>query len=145
MLVAKKISTGGKEAKMFKNLSPGVKISISRSISTAFEQYMNSIGWNEDKADIEMFVREWREYIINNASWYEKVDPATKENPAFHEQLAKKINQTIDKILNEVPTEEQMKEIEQLQKQSGGQEYSYSCRAEARFVIEQLKKTNNSQ
>ena len=59
---------------MYKNLSSGVKISISRSISTAFEQYMNSIGWDENKADIEMFVKEWKEYAEKNASWYEKID-----------------------------------------------------------------------
>lgn len=124
---------------MLKNLSPGVKISISRSISTAFEQYMNSIQWNENKADIGMFVRNWREYIVHNASWYEKVDPSIKADPIFHEELATKINQTIDKILSEKPTEEQMAEIDQLQKQANTKEYSYSCRAEARYVIDLLK------
>ncbi|WP_019243155.1 MULTISPECIES: hypothetical protein [Bacillus] len=132
---------------MFKNLSPGVKISISRSISTAFEQYMNSIEWDENKADIEMFVKEWREYIIHNASWYDKVDDDIKADPAFHKDLADKINQTIDKILSEVPTEEQMAEIEELQKQVPDKVYSYSCRTEARFVLEKLNqeiKKNNA-
>ena len=125
---------------MYKNLSSGVKISISRSISTAFEQYMNSIGWDEKKADIEMFVKEWKEYAEKNASWHEKIDAETKENPQFHQELAEKINQVIEKTLTEVPTEEQMQTIEELQKQSGAKEYNYSCRAEARYVIEQLKK-----
>ena len=124
---------------MYKNLSSGVKISISRSISTAFEQYMNSIGWDENKADIEMFVREWKGYAEKNASWYEKIDAETKENPQFHQELAEKINQVIEKTLTEVPTEEQMKTIEELQQQSGAKEYDYSGRAEARYVIEQLK------
>ncbi|MFS0783815.1 hypothetical protein [Bacillus sp. 1P06AnD] len=125
---------------MLKNLSPGVKISISRSITTAFEQYMNSIEWKEDEADIEKFVSEWRDYILHSASWYKKVDDKIKNDPAFHKELAGKINQTIDKILSEVPTEEQMKEIEELQKQVSCKEYIYSCRTEAKFVIEQLQK-----
>ncbi|MGM9924979.1 MAG: hypothetical protein ACI35R_12110 [Bacillus sp. (in: firmicutes)] len=125
---------------MLKNLSPGMKISISRSIYTAFENYMNSIQWNENEANIEQFVQEWREYIMHHASWYEKVDDEVKADPAFHSALAAKINQTIDKILNEVPTEEQMTEIEELQKQVETKEYFYSCRAEARYVIDQLQK-----
>lgn len=125
---------------MLKNLSPGVKISISRSISTAFEQYMNSIEWNEEIADMKMFVLRWKEYITQNASWYEKVDETLKTDPAFHEELANKINQTINKILSERPTDDQIKEIEELQKQVSIKEYTYSCRAEARYVIEQLQK-----
>lgn len=101
---------------------------------------MNSIQWNEDKANIEHFVQEWRKYIVQHASWYEKIDEEIKADPAFHSALASKINQTIDKILNEVPTEEQMAEIETLHKQAGTEEYSYSCRAEARYVIDQLQK-----
>lgn len=132
---------------MLKNLSPGVKISISRSISTAFEQYMNSIDWNEEVADMKMFVLKWQEYINQNASWYDKVDENLKNDPAFHAALAEKINQTIDKILSERPTDAQMAEIEELQKQVSVNEYAYSCRAEARYVIEQLKnelKKNNT-
>ena len=125
---------------MLKNLSPGVKISISRSISTAFEQYMNSIEWNEEIADMKMFVLQWKEYITHNASWYEKVDETLKTDPAFHEELANKINQTINKILSERPTDDQIEEIEELQKQVSIKEYTYSCRAEARYVIEQLQK-----
>lgn len=125
---------------MLKNLSPGVKISISRSISTAFEQYMNSIEWNEEIADMKMFVLQWKEYITQNASWYEKVDETLKTDPAFHEELANKINQTINKILSERPTDDQIEEIEELQKQVSIKEYTYSCRAEARYVIEQLQK-----
>ena len=125
---------------MLKNLSPGVKISISRSISTAFEQYMNSIEWNEEIADMKMFVLQWKEYITQNASWYEKVDETLKTDPAFHEELANKINQTINKILSERPTDDQIEEIEELQKQVSIKEYTYSCRAEARYVIEKLQK-----
>ncbi|MGN1387207.1 MAG: hypothetical protein ACI4XS_11420 [Bacillus sp. (in: firmicutes)] len=124
---------------MYKNLTPGVKISISRSISTAFEQYMKSIQWDEDQADIAEFVADWKEYITHNASWYVKVDENVKEDPAFHRELAIKINQTIDKILNEKPTEEQMNMIELLQKQTNSEECMYSCRAEARYIIEQLQ------
>lgn len=101
---------------------------------------MNSIQWDEEKANIEHFVQEWKEYIVQHASWYENIDDEIKANPTFHSELADKINQTIDKILNEAPTEEQMTEIEELQKQAGTDEYTYSCRAEARYVIDQLQK-----
>ncbi|WP_237562944.1 hypothetical protein [Bacillus dakarensis] len=132
------IKFGGTFTRMFKDLSPGIKISISRSISTAFEQYMNQIRWNENKFDIEKFISEWQHYITNNSSWYEKISDDVKNNPAFHEQLADKINETIDKILSEEPTEEQMQEIDRLQ-QEVGEERNYSCKTEAKFVIEDLK------
>ncbi|MBD3108536.1 hypothetical protein IEO70_09160 [Bacillus sp. AGMB 02131] len=124
---------------MYKKITPGVKISISRSISTAFEQYMKSIQWGENQADIVEFVANWKGYITSDASWYAKVDESVKEDPAFHKELAAKINQTIDKILNEKPTEEQMNLIELLQEQTNSEEYMYSCRAEARYIIEKLQ------
>lgn len=132
------IKFGGTFTRMFKDLSPGIKISISRSISTAFEQYMNRIRWNENKFDIEEFISEWQHYITNNSSWYGKISDDVKNNPAFHEQLADKINETIDKILSEEPTEDQMQEIEKLQQETG-EERNYSCKTEAKFVIEDLK------
>ncbi|MFD2446737.1 hypothetical protein ACFSO7_22620 [Bacillus sp. CGMCC 1.16607] len=123
---------------MFKDLSPGIKSSITRSITTAFEQYMHSIDWKESKFDLPAFIADWRDYIQNQASWYEKVDTETKINPQFHQELAEKINETIDKILSEKPTEAQMDEIENLQKEVR-EEFDYSCKTEAKYVIEKLK------
>lgn len=123
---------------MFKDLSPGIKISITRSITTSFENYMNEIGWNEKVFSMEKFVEEWRNYIHANSSWYDKMDDDIKNNPVFHEQLAVKINETIDKILSEEPTKNQMDEIEKLQKELG-EEFDYSCKTEAKYVIELLK------
>lgn len=123
---------------MFKDLSPGIKISITRSITTSFENYMNEIGWNEKVFSMEKFVEEWRNYIHANSSWYDKMDDDIKNNPVFHEQLAAKINETIDKILSEEPTKDQMDEIEKLQKELG-EEFDYSCKTEAKYVIELLK------
>lgn len=126
---------------MLKDLSPGLKISITRSINTAFEQYMSKIDWNEDQYDLEAFVVEWKEYINHTASWYEKVSNETKADPVFHAELAVKINETIEKIINEEPTQDQVDEIEFLEKQVASSNRDYSCRAEARYVIEQLKKS----
>lgn len=123
---------------MFKDLSTGIKISITRSITKSFEDYMSEIGWNEKKFSIENFVAEWRKYINTNASWYDKIDDDQKNDPTFHEELAGKINETIDKILSEEPTQEQMEEIDKLQK-ALGKEYDYSCKTEAKYVIERLK------
>lgn len=99
---------------------------------------MSEIGWNEKKFSIENFVAEWRKYINTNASWYDKIDDDQKNDPTFHEELAGKINETIDKILSEEPTQEQMEEIDKLQK-ALGKEYDYSCKTEAKYVIERLK------
>lgn len=137
---------GGTCKRMFKDLSQGIKISISRSISTSFEQYMGNIGWNENKFNLQDFVREWQKYIINNSSWYEKVSDDVKNNPVFHEELALKINEIINKTLSEEPTKEQMEEIKKLQ-QEVGKEFDYSCKTEAKYVIdllkEELKKNEN--
>lgn len=124
---------------MFKDLSPGVKISITRSITTSFENYMSDIGWDEQKFSIEKFVDEWRDYITTSSSWYNKISVDVKNNPIFHEELAGKINETIDKILSEEPTKEQKEEIEMLQGEVG-EEYDYSCKTEAKYVIDLLKK-----
>lgn len=122
----------------FKDLTQGIKISISRSITTSFENYMGRIDWNEEQFDLHNFVNEWRDYINNHSSWYGKVSEETKADPAFHEELAAKINETINKILSEKPTSEQQKEIETLQ-QELGEEYDYSCKLEAKYVLEKLK------
>lgn len=123
---------------MLKDLSQGIKISITRSISTVFEQYMATIGWSEDKYNMEDFMREWREYINRNASWFDNVSEEIKAHPSFHEELAGKINETIHKILSEEPTAQQVETIEELQKQLGV-EHEYTCKAEARYVIDYLE------
>ncbi|PLS17762.1 hypothetical protein CVD28_08655 [Bacillus sp. M6-12] len=124
---------------MFKDLSSGVKISITRSISTVFEQYMVGINWEESRFSLEAFVAEWQEYITNHASWYNKVDTEIKGNPLFHEELASKINETINKILSEKPTQEQINEIEAIEVKLG-KDIPYSCRAEARYVIDKANR-----
>ncbi|WP_235822777.1 hypothetical protein [Cytobacillus massiliigabonensis] len=123
---------------MFKNLSQGVKISISRSITTSFEQYMSKIDWNENKFNMNHFVAEWRDYINNHSSWYSQISDDMKINPTFHEELADKINGTLDKILSEEPSPAQIEEINNLQKELH-EEVGYSCKMEAKYVIEKLK------
>jgi hypothetical protein len=121
-----------------KDLSQGIKISISRSITTSFESYMKNINWDEDKFNLQSFVGEWREYINNHASWYSQVGDEIKADPAFHGELAEKINEVINKILSDKPTQAQMDEITALQEELG-EEYDYSCKLEAKFVLEKLK------
>ena len=131
---------GGKiRTRQQKDLSQGIKISITRSISTVFEQYMAKIDWDEDKYDLQDFIREWKEYINGNASWFERVSEETKAHPAFHDELAAKINETIHRILTENPTAEQSSQLEELQKIQGISP-EYSCRLEAKYLIEKLSK-----
>jgi hypothetical protein len=124
---------------MYKDLSPGVKISISRSITTSFEQYMAKIQWNENSFNLQDFANEWRGYITTSSSWYDQLDSDIKADPAFHQDLAAKMNETIDKILSEEPTAGQIDEIDRLQSELG-EEVDFSCKAEAKYLIEVLKK-----
>ncbi|MDQ0214115.1 NurA-like 5'-3' nuclease [Oikeobacillus pervagus] len=131
---------------MFKNLSHGVKISITRSISKAYEQYMADIKWSEKAYNLEDFMKVWKKYIETSASWYGKVDAETKADPKFHEDLALKINEVIGKIWSEEPTKDQIAELSELREQLG-EDFDYSCKAEAKFYIdylnEELKKKKN--
>ncbi|MDF0727047.1 hypothetical protein PY093_09990 [Cytobacillus sp. S13-E01] len=124
---------------MLKNLPHGIKISISRSITSAFEQYMKEIKWDEEKFDLEAFVGQWRKYADTNSSWFEQIDGETKAHPDFHQELADKINDTIKKILSEEPTEAQIHELDRLISEAGGKDIDYSCKAEAKYHIERLK------
>lgn len=99
---------------------------------------MKNISWNDEKFDLQDFVNGWQDYIKNHASWYGQLSDEMKADPEFHEQLAAKINETIEKILSEEPTEEQMEMIEKLQRELG-EEYDYSCRTEAKQLIEKLQ------
>jgi preprotein translocase subunit SecA len=123
---------------MYKQLSSGVKISITRSISTSFEAYLASIGWDEDKFSMEDFMAYWQNYFKDNAAWIDKVPPEVLLSTEFHEEIAKKIDEVIAKILNEEPTEKQKKEIAKLQKQLGT-DYQFDCKAEAAYVEQLLK------
>jgi transketolase len=122
---------------MFKNLSSGTKISITRSIKTSFEQYMASIQWEEDKFNIENFIQSWRSYITEHASWYKNLDEQTKNDPEFHQELALKINETIEKVLSEDPSADQIEALEEIQK-AQGTDYDFSCKAEAKYLLEKL-------
>jgi translation elongation factor EF-G len=125
---------------MLKNLPHGTKISISRSITFAFEQYMNNIGWDEQQFNPEQFMQQWRDYIEKHSTWFHYLDEQTKQAPSFHEELAKKINEIMEKVLSEKPTEEQMEKLEQLVKELGVENVTYSCKAEAAYHIERLGK-----
>lgn len=129
---------------MYKQLSSGVKISITRSISTSFEAYLANIGWDEDKFSMEDFMKNWQKYFTENAAWFDKVPLEILNHPEFHEELAKKIDEVIAKILSEEPTEKQVKSIEALQKELGT-DYTYDCKAEAAYVEQLLKNQKNSQ
>lgn len=123
---------------MYKDLSAGVKISITRSISTSFEAYLARIGWDEDKFSMEDFVLEWQTYFKNNAAWIDKVPQEVLLSDEFHAEIAKKIDEVIAKILNDPPTAAQVEAIEQLQTQLGTA-YTYECKAEATYVEQLLK------
>ena len=123
---------------MYKQLSSGVKISITRSISTSFEAYLASIGWEEDKFSMEDFMASWQKYFKENAAWIEKIPQEVLLSTEFHEEIAKKIDEVIEKILTESPTEKQIETIDALQAQLKT-DYSYSCKAEAAYIEHLLK------
>jgi predicted house-cleaning noncanonical NTP pyrophosphatase (MazG superfamily) len=123
---------------MYKDLSSGIKISISRSISTVFELYMTKIGWEEDLFKMEDFMEYWKNYIEQSASWFDKVPMDVKESYEFHEEIAKKINATIEKMLTEPVSEELVVSIEILQ-EILNTHFQYGCKAEALYVESRLK------
>ncbi|MFP3917911.1 hypothetical protein U5N28_08885 [Lysinibacillus telephonicus] len=128
---------------MYKQLSSGVKISITRSISTSFESYLASIGWDEEKFSMEDFVANWQKYFIENAAWFDKVPQDVLVSSEFHEEIAKKIDETIEKVLNEKPTKKQIDSIEKMQKQLGTS-YTFGCKAEAAYIEQLLKEKLNN-
>lgn len=123
---------------MYKQLSSGVKISITRSISTSFEAYLASIGWDEDKFSMEDYMVSWQNYFKDNAAWIDKIPTDVLLSSEFHEEIAKKMDEVINKILNEEPTEKQKKDIAALQKKLGTN-YKFDCKAEAAYVEQLLK------
>jgi len=123
---------------MYNELSSGIKSSITRSITKAFEIYMTNIKWNEELFNIEDFVKSWQLYIVESATWYEKVSQEVKESPDFHEEIALKINATIEKTLAEPVNEDLIASIEILQNNLNTH-FKYGCKAEALYVEALLK------
>lgn len=123
---------------MYKQLSSGVKISITRSISTSFEAYLASISWDEDKFSMEDFMIFWQNYFKENAAWIDKVPQDVLLSTEFHTEIAKKMDEVISKILNEEPTDKQIKAIAKLQKELGT-DYHFACKAEAAYIEQLLK------
>lgn len=123
---------------MYNDLSPNIKSSITRSITQTFEQYMTDIGWNEELYDIEDFVDSWREYITTKALWYTRIPDDIKREPKFHEDLAQRINEVIQRILSEPPSEEQIANIVIMQEKLDTH-LQYGCKAEAAYVEMLLK------
>lgn len=124
---------------MFKDLSPNLKSSITRSITQTFEQYMSDIEWSGEKFSIDNYIASWREYITEKALWYSKIPENMKIDPEFHEDLAKRINEIIARILSEPPSEEQIVAIQSMQEELDTY-YEYHCKAEAIYVDTLLRK-----
>ncbi|MCM3744152.1 hypothetical protein M3193_08355 [Sporosarcina luteola] len=118
---------------MYNDLSPNIKSSITRSITQTFEQYMADIGWDEELYDIEDFIDSWREYITTKALWYTSIPDDVKTEPKFHEDLAQRINEVIQRILSEPPSEEQIANI-QIMQEKLDTHLTYDCKAEAVYV-----------
>ncbi|NYF23515.1 hypothetical protein [Sporosarcina sp. JAI121] len=124
---------------MFKDLSPNLKSSITRSITQTFEQYMSDIEWSGERFRIDDYFANWREYITVKALWYSKIPDEVKLDPKFHEDLAQRINEIIARILSEPPSEDQIAAIQSMQEELDTH-YEYSCKAEAVYVETLLKK-----
>ncbi|OCS83300.1 hypothetical protein [Caryophanon tenue] len=123
---------------MYKDLSSGIKSSITRSINISLESYFAEIEWDENRFSMEDVVTYWRKYSEENAAWFDKVSEEVRGSQAFHEELARKINDSLEKMLNEQPTAEQVEALEALQKEHGTN-YDYGCKAEAAFIEQKLR------
>ena len=119
---------------MYKQLPHGVKIGITRSIVASFEKYMKEIEWNEEKFDMQQFVEQWKQYLYTKSTWINKVDGELKEHPDFHQALATKVNEKINDIINEEPTEEQL----EILKKNKVKQIDDLCKLEAQYHIDRL-------
>ncbi|MCG6172592.1 hypothetical protein JEG43_13180 [Anoxybacillus sp. LAT_35] len=124
---------------MLKQLPHRMKMNITLSIKKVFERYMATIGWDETKYDAATFMEQWRHYLYNEATWFNELDDTMKANPHFHEQLAERINEIIDQLVNEPPTDDQIAEINRLVERLGIDDFPYGCRLEAKYHIERLQ------
>jgi hypothetical protein len=100
---------------------------------------MSDIEWSEEHFNIETYMANWREYIINKALWYSKISEEMKLDNTFHEDIAQRINEVIERILSEPPSEEQIAAIQVMQEKLNTH-YQYDCKAEAVYVESLLKK-----
>lgn len=126
---------------MYNTLPAGIKSSITRSISKVFEDYMADIEWSEERFELTDFIKTWKIYIEEQAAWYEKVPLEVRASPGFHEEVAKKMNETIERILSQPPSEDQIARIETKQEELNTF-FEYSCKAEATYVENKLKTLN---
>ncbi|MBY0597746.1 hypothetical protein [Bacillus bingmayongensis] len=120
---------------MYKQLPHGVKIGITRSIVASFTEYMKSIEWNEEKFDMQQFVEQWKQYLYTKSRWLDQIDDEVKNHPDFHQELAMKVNEKMNRILNEYPTKEQLYELENL----GFKNLGSLCKEQAQYYIEHLQ------
>lgn len=118
---------------MYQLLPQGIKNSITRSIKSAFETYMEEIEWNPEKYNMDDFMSVWQSSFEKSTTWYEKIEDDVKRHAEFHAGLAEKVNQVIDKILSEEVTEEQ----KSLLTDKYGAEFAedVSCKMEAKYYI----------
>lgn len=124
---------------MLQNLSAGLKVSITRSIQTSFDQYMRQIDWDVEAFTYEGFALVWQDYIHNSATWYKQLEDEVKNDQSFHQELAVKIQETIEKILSEEPTKVQVEQLKKLQKDGVIDSVTDLCKLEAKYYIEKNK------
>lgn len=122
---------------MLNKLSKDMITSLNRSVSVAFQQYMENIQWDKDQFNIQDFFDEWQGFVYGS-SWYKNISSEMEFSTEFHEQVVAQVSETIGEILDSPVTKSQIREIIALQKELGG-EYQYSCNAEAVYVIKTLK------
>ena len=121
---------------MYGSLPQGIKNSITRSIKIAFENYMKNIEWDSEKYSWEDFLDEWKNTFNNGSSWFAKVDSVMKEDSSFHESLATKVTEVVEKMLSEDPTKEQLDALKNISGNIGIGIEEISCKLEAKYYIE---------
>jgi len=99
---------------MYKQLPHGIKMKISRSIMESFKQYMSDIEWNVEKCKIEDYTEYWQRYVVNHSKWLDELEEDVRQNPLFHEELAIRITEKVNQLLNEDPTEKQLESLQEL-------------------------------
>ena len=124
---------------MFPTMSPGEKRSFTLSAKNCFIDYMRKIHWDDSAYDSQHFIYYWLAHSKEKAAWYNSVKDQLSSDPATAVQLQERVNSVIQNVIETPPTDDQIQEIETLINEYGLDDIDYCCRAEADFVLDQLK------
>lgn len=118
---------------MVLSLGPGLQPALRKSIRHAFVRFMDERRWNEEAFDSETFLAYWKTYVTFETDLLDEMPKSLRADAGFHISLAQLINETVEAVVEEPPSEEMIAEIEWMQEKLDTR-YQYACQSEASYV-----------